>query len=75
MNRNVVPQLPDEVVTPQSGKLNKKPEMNFVQSIRFVFSSPYILKIGVIVVSYSTAMTLLEIYFLNTVSLFVRRPF
>jgi AAA family ATP:ADP antiporter len=66
MNLNIVPR----VESVQSKKHCKKIDMSFIESLRFVFSSSYILKIGVIVVSYSMAMSLIEIYFMNMVRMF-----
>ena len=44
--------------------------MGFLESLKFVFSSWYIAKIGIIVVCYGVAMNLMEMYYLNIVNLF-----
>lgn len=44
--------------------------MGFMESLKFVFSSWYIAKIGVIVITYGVAINLLEMYYLNILNLF-----
>jgi ATP/ADP translocase len=62
---NAVTNVQNDIASP-----SKKKGMSFMESLRFVFSSSYILKIGVMVISYATSMSLLEIYYLNIFQLF-----
>lgn len=63
LNNSVLtrPEFQVESDAPKAGKKKKKPKMSLGESVRFLFSSRYLLLIAMLVVSYGVSINLIEV--------------